>query len=74
MVGKDNHGRVVLAWTDILEPGSPLWGEAKAAYAAINKAIEVGLKRVIIEGDAWNVIAPLKDKKSSSQCTIDVIL
>ena len=29
---------------------------------------------MIIEGDAWNVIAPLKDKMSSSQWTIDVIL
>ena len=74
LVGRDNHGRVVLAWTDILDLGSPLWGEVKAAYAAINKAVEAGLKRVIIEGDAWNVIAPLKDKKSSSEWTIDVIL
>ena len=61
MVGKDNHGRVVLAWTDILDPGNPLWGEAKVAYATVNQVVEVGLKRVIIEGDAWNVIAPLKD-------------
>ena len=44
------------------------------AYATVNKAIEAGFKKVIIEGDAWNVIAPLKDKKSSSQWTIDVIL
>ena len=74
LVGRDNHGRIVLAWTDILDLGSPLWGEVKAAYVAINKAVEAGLKRVIIEGDAWNVIAPLKDKKSSSDWTIDVIL
>ena len=74
VVGRDNHGRVVLAWTDILEPGSPLWGEAKAAYAVVNKAVEAGLKRVIIEGDAWNAIDPLKDKKSASEWTIDVIL
>ena len=74
MVGKDNHGRVVLAWTDILDPGSPPWDEVKAAYVAVNQTIEADLKRVIIKGDAWNVIAPLKDKKSSSQCTIDVIL
>lgn len=54
---------------------SPLWGEVKAAYAAVNQAVEARLKIVIIEGDAWNVIAPLKDKKSSSsQWTIDVIL
>ena len=77
VVGRDNHmihGRVVLAWTDILDPRSSLWGRAKAAYVAVNQAVEVELKRVIIEGDAWNVIAPLKDKKSSSQWTIDVIL
>ena len=74
MVGKDNHGRVVLAWTDILDSGSPPWDEAKAAYVAVNQTVEAELKRVIIKGDAWNVIAPLKDKKSSSQCTIDVIL
>ena len=74
VVGRDNHGGVVLAWTDILDPRSPLWNEAKAAYAAINQVVETGLKRVIIEGDAWNVITPLKDKKSSSQWTIDVIL
>ena len=57
-----------------LDSGSPLWGEAKAAYAAVNKAIDAGFKKVIIEGDAWNVIEPLKDKKSSSEWTIDVIL
>ncbi|KAL0016261.1 hypothetical protein SO802_003330 [Lithocarpus litseifolius] len=74
VVSRDNHGRVVLAWTDILDPRSPLWGEAKAAYAAVNNIVEAGLKRVIIEGDAWNVIAPLKDKMSSSKWTIDVIL
>ena len=74
MVGRDNHGRVVLAWTDILDPRSPLWGKAKAAHAAVNQVVEARLKRVIIEGDALNVIAPLKDKKSSSQWTIDVIL
>ena len=68
------HGRAVLAWTDILDPRSSLWGRAKAAYVAVNQAVEVELKRVIIEGDAWNVIAPLKDEKSSSQWTIDVIL
>nr|XP_023870351.1 uncharacterized protein LOC111982965 [Quercus suber] len=74
VVGRDNHGRVVLAWTDILDPGGPLWGEAKAAYVAVNKAVESGFKKVIIEGDAWNVIDPLKDKKSSSEWTIDVRL
>ena len=74
MVGKDNRGRVVLDWIDILDTGSPLWSEAKAVYAAINKVVEAGLKKVIIEGDAWNVIEPLKDKKSSSDWTIDVIL
>ena len=52
VVGRENHGRVVLAWTNILDPGSPLWGEAKAAYAAVNKAVEAGLKKVIIKGDA----------------------
>ena len=66
VVGRDNHGRVVLAWTDILDLGSSLWGKAKAAYAAVNQAVKAGLKRVIIEGDTWNVIAPLKDKKLSS--------
>ena len=74
VVGRENHGRVVLAWTNILDPGSPLWGEAKAAYATVNKAVEAGLKKVIIKGDAWNVIDPLKDKKSLSEWTIDVIL
>ena len=74
MVGKDNHGRVVLAWTNILDSRSPPWDEAKAAYVAVNQTVEAELKRVIIKGDAWNVIAPLKDKKTSSQCTIDVIL
>ncbi|XP_030924951.1 uncharacterized protein LOC115951982 [Quercus lobata] len=71
MVGRDNRGRVVLDWIDILDTGSPLWSEAKAVYAAVNKVVEVGLKKVIIEGDAWNVIEPLKDKKSSSDWTID---
>jgi len=29
VVGRNNHGKVVLTWTDILDPRSPLWGEAK---------------------------------------------
>ena len=74
VVGRDNHGRVVLAWTDILDPRSPSWSEAKAAYAAVNQAVETEIKRAIIEGDAWNAITPLKDKKASFQWTIDVIL
>ena len=63
MVGKGNHGRVVLAWIDILDLGSPPWDEAKVAYVVVNQTVEAELKRVIIKGDAWNVIAPLKDKK-----------
>ena len=44
VVGRDNHGRVVLAWTDILDQGSTLWGEAKVAYAAVNQQLKLGSK------------------------------
>nr|XP_023927580.1 uncharacterized protein LOC112038979 [Quercus suber] len=59
IVGRDDKGVLVFAWTEQIEPSSPLVGKAKAALCAIKRAIENGFSKIIVEGDAWNVIDPL---------------
>ncbi|KAK9988077.1 hypothetical protein SO802_028316 [Lithocarpus litseifolius] len=51
-----------------------LLGEAKAAWLAIKKAAEEGFKRIILEGDALNVIEPLKNKAVVSHWRIKAVL
>ena len=44
-------------------PSSPLVGEARAAWSAIRLAIAAseGYENIILEGDAWNVIEPIRN-------------
>ena len=44
----------------------PLLGEAKVACLAIKKVANEGFKRITLEGDALNVIEPLKNKVAIS--------
>lgn len=59
LVCRDDKGVLLTAWAEQIDPGSPILGDAKAALCAIRKAIQEDYKKVIVEGDAWNVIEPL---------------
>ena len=52
VVGRDQGGKLVAAWPKQLSPCSPLFGEAKSALVAIQRATTTGCKNVVIEGDA----------------------
>nr|XP_023917825.1 uncharacterized protein LOC112029377 [Quercus suber] len=73
-VARDQRGKFIAAWTEQLEQIEPLLGEAKAAWLAINKAAEEGFKRIILEGDALNIIGPLKNKAVGSHWRIKAVL
>ena len=62
VVGRDQEGNCVAAWAEQRIPGGPLFGEASAALMAIQKAADAGFKNVVIEGNAWNVIEPLRNQ------------
>ena len=74
MVARDQRGKLIGAWTEQLEQLQPLLGEAKAAWLAIKNAVEEGFKRIILEGDALNVIEPLKNKAVASHWRIKAVL
>ncbi|KAL0007736.1 hypothetical protein SO802_009238 [Lithocarpus litseifolius] len=61
VVGRDDLGRLLMAWAEQLDPGNSLLGEAKAAWWAIKCAAMEGYRNIILEGDALNVINPLKN-------------
>ena len=60
-MGRDDSGKLLLAWAEQLDPGNSLLGEAKAAWCAIKCAAMEGYRNIILEGDALNVIDPLKN-------------
>ena len=62
MVARDQRGNLVAAWTEQLDQTESLLEEAKVAWLAIKKAVDEGFKRTILEGDALNVIEPLRNK------------
>ena len=66
MVRRDNDGNLIKAWPEKISPGSSIRGEAEAAWCAIRRAAAKGFNKIIIEGDAWNVIDPLQ--KSTVRC------
>ena len=60
VVGRDTAGNLVLAWSKQFESGNSLLGEARAAWFSMRCAVNEGFQNIILEGDAWNVIEPLK--------------
>ena len=56
-------GNTLKAWSDQFVPSSPLVGEARAAWSAIRLAVVAseGYENIILEGDAWNVIEPIRN-------------
>ncbi|XP_065634872.1 uncharacterized protein LOC136069815 [Quercus suber] len=61
IVGRDDKGDLIFAWIEQVGQDSPLVGEAKVALCAIRKAIDKGFSKVFVEGNAWNVIDPLRN-------------
>ena len=74
VVDRDQEGICVATWAEQRIPGSPLFGEASAALMAIQKAAEVGFKNVVIEGDAWNVIEPLRNQVAAPYWSIKSVV
>ena len=60
VVSRDHEGNLIEAWTEKISPGSSIRGEDEVAWCAIRRAAAKGFNRIIIEGDAWNVIEPLQ--------------
>ncbi|KAK9995936.1 hypothetical protein SO802_020622 [Lithocarpus litseifolius] len=60
VVGRDTASNLLLAWSEQFESGNSLLGEARAAWCAMRCAMNEEVKNIILEGDAWNVIEPLK--------------
>ena len=60
-MGGDDSGKLLLALAKQLDPGNSLLGEAKATWCAIKCAAMEGYRNIILEGDALNVIDPLKN-------------
>ena len=65
VIGRDQEGNLVAAWAEQLCSGSPLSGEVNAALLAIQRAADTGFKNIVIEGDAWNIIEPLRNQGSA---------
>ena len=73
-MARDQRGKLIGAWTEQLEQTEPLLGEAKVAWLAIKKPTDEGFKRIILEGDALNVIEPFKNKAVVSHWRIKAVL
>jgi len=50
-----------------ISPRSSICGEVEATWCAIQRAAAKGFNRIIIEGDAWNVIVFAKIRLIWSQ-------
>ena len=72
-MGKDDLGKLLLAWTEQLDPRNSLIGEAKVAWCAIKCVVMEGYRNIILEGDAINVINPLKNVDSVPHWSIKSI-
>ena len=63
-MGRDDSGKLLLAWAEQLDLGNSLLGEAKVVWCAIKFVAMEGYRNIILEGDALNVIDPLKSVDS----------
>ena len=60
VVGRDIASNLLLALSEQFESGNSLLGEERATWYAMRCAMNEGFQNIILEGDAWNVIEPLK--------------
>ena len=61
VVSRDSISNTLKAWSDQFLSNSPLVGKARAAWSAIRLAASEGYENIILEGDAWNVIEPIRN-------------
>ncbi len=73
-VCRDHIGHVTHAWIDKSPPADPLWAEAKTALHAIKLARSIGLNHIIFEGDAFNVMSPIKNSAIAPHWSIAFII
>ena len=68
-------GNTLKAWSDQFVPSSPLVGEARATWSAIRLAVVAseGYENIILEGDAWNVIKPIRNVDVDPQWSIKTL-
>ena len=74
VMGRDTAGNLLLAWSKQFESRNSLLGEARAAWYAMRCAMNEGFQNIILEGDARNVIEPLKKSDVTSHWSIGSIL
>lgn len=60
-VSRDSMGNTLQAWFDQFVPSSPLVREARTTWNSIKLAASKGYENIILEGDDWNVIEPLRN-------------
>ena len=61
MVSRDSMGNILKAWSDQFPSNSPLVAEAREAWSAIRLATSEGYENIMLEGDAWNIIEPIRN-------------
>ena len=74
VLGRDTAGNLVLARSEQFESGNSLLGEARATWYVMRCAVNEGFQNIILEGDAWNVIEPLKKLDVTPHLSIKSIL
>ena len=73
-MGRDIASNLLLAWSEEFESENSLQGEARATWYAMRRAVNEGFQNIILEGDAWNVIKPLKKSDVTPHWSIRSIL
>ena len=74
VVSRDHDRNLIEVWTEKISPGSSIRGDAEATWCAICKAVAKGFNKIIIEGDAWNVIDPLQKSSLLPHWSIKTIV
>ncbi|XP_023884011.1 uncharacterized protein LOC111996281 [Quercus suber] len=74
IVARDQEGICVAEWAEQRIPGSSTVGEVSAALLAIQRAVDACFKNVVIKGDAWNVIEPLRNQVVATHWSIKSVV
>ena len=61
VVSRNSMGNALKAWSNQFLSSSLLVGEPKAAWSAMMLVASEGYENIILEGDAWNVIEPIRN-------------
>ena len=61
VISRDSMGNILKAWSDQFLSNSPLVVEAREVWSVIRLATSEGYENIILEGDAWNIIEPIRN-------------